>query len=84
MAKKLNIFEGDNHELLINFYYADQVQRVPINYSSIFNKRVALRYSSIVSNSDVGVSFETYMSLAGISRYEDLPIYEVKVKIRNS
>lgn len=66
LAKKYGIVEGDTKEFYINFYYQDSVRRVPINYTSLFDKRIGLLYSSINSKTEVGVSFDTYRELAGL------------------
>jgi hypothetical protein len=55
-----------------------------MNYTSVFDKRIGLLYSSIISRSEVGVSFETYQILAGIPDDSSMPIQKVKVKINNS
>jgi hypothetical protein len=70
IAKKFNILDGDTREFFINYYWADKVLRVPINYSSIFDKRIGLLYSSIVSNSQIGVSFDTFRKLGNIPSFD--------------
>jgi len=47
---------------------------VPIKYSSVFDKRIGLFYSAIVPYSEIGVSFDTFKALAGISSDQNIPI----------
>ena len=66
IADRFGIIDTNNHEFYINFYYSNQLKRVPIRYSSVFDKRIGLLYSAILPYSEVGVSFDTYKALAGI------------------
>jgi hypothetical protein len=68
MAKHFNIYDSKNHEFYLNIYYKNRVERILLNYSTIFDKRVGLKYFSIVPNNEVGVSFDTYMAMAGITK----------------
>jgi hypothetical protein len=57
----------------MNYYWADKVLRIPINYSSVFDKRIGLLYSSIVYNGQIGVSFDTYRKLGNIASFDEIP-----------
>jgi hypothetical protein len=84
IANKFGIMDGPSHEFYINIYYENSLRRVPIKYSSIFDKRIGLLYSAILPLSEVGVSFDTYRAIAGIPSDASLPIQKVKVKISNN
>lgn len=47
MADKFGIADGPSHEFYINLYYENSLKRIPIKYSSIFDKRIGLLYTSI-------------------------------------
>jgi len=81
---KFGITNGPSHEFYINLYYENSLKRIPIKYSSIFDKRIGLLYSSILPFSEIGVSFDTYRAIAGIPSDEILPIQKIKVKISNN
>ena len=50
--------------------------------STIFNKRVGLGYSQYgFGVHEMGVSFDTFVELAGLRSYSDLPLEKVKVKV---
>jgi hypothetical protein len=51
IADKFGILDSTNHEFYINFYYNNQLRRVPIRYSSVFDKRIGLLYSAIMPRS---------------------------------
>ena len=80
-AKKLGILGGDDTEFLINIYYPDGVKRIPLRYSTIFEKRMGLLYSNLPIKSDIGVSFDTYRKLGNIPMEEDISIRHIKIKI---
>ena len=48
IADRFGILEGNNHEFYINLYYENKLKRVPIRYSSVFDKRIGLLYSPIL------------------------------------
>ncbi len=83
IADRFGIIDGDNHEFYINYYYENKLKRVPIRYSSIFDKRIGLLYSPILPFSEIGVSFDTFKVLAGIGSDSQIPIQKIKVKIKN-
>jgi hypothetical protein len=83
IADRFGIIDSDNHEFYINYYYEDKLKRIPIRYSSIFDKRIGLLYSAILPFSEIGVSFDTYKVLADIGSDSQIPIQKIKVKIRN-
>lgn len=60
------------------------LKRIPIRYSSIFDKRIGLLYSSVLPFSEIGVSFDTFRRLGEIGDDESIPIQKIKVKIRNA
>lgn len=80
-AKKLGILSGDESEFLVNIYYPDGVKRIPLRYSTIFDKRMGLLYSNLPIRSDIGVSFDTFRKLGNIPMEEDISIRHVKVKV---
>lgn len=71
----------DFREFYINIYYEDRQHKIAVNYSSIFDKRIGLLYSPIMARSEIGVSFDTYRNLAGLSSEDHLPLRQIKVKI---
>jgi len=68
---------------LINYYWKDKVLRIPQNYSSIFSKRVGLKYNAFNYYTNVGVSIDRFMELAGISSFKDVPYKNIKIKLRD-
>jgi hypothetical protein len=44
---------------------------------------MGLLYSSLPLHQEVGVSFDTFRVLANIPRDDDIPIREIKIKIRD-
>jgi hypothetical protein len=74
IADRFGIINSDNHEFYINYYYSNQLRRIPIRYSSIFDKRIGLLYSPILPFSEVGVSLDTYKALADIGSDSQIPI----------
>jgi hypothetical protein len=51
IANKFAILNGPNQELYINFYHQNSVRRIAMNYSSVFDKKVGLFYSSLIQHS---------------------------------
>ena len=49
----------------------------------MFSKRMGLLYSPVVLEPEIGVSFDTFREIAGIPEDEEVPIGEVKVKVRD-
>jgi hypothetical protein len=82
-AEQFGILDTPNHEFFVNAYYDYGFQRVPLRYTSVFEKRMGLLYSYIVLNPEIGVSFDTFRRLAGIPSDQEVPIGEVKVKVRD-
>lgn len=52
--------------------------------STVFSQRMGLSYSRFdFIRHEVGVSFETYANLTGLSSYTELPIAKIKVKVKD-
>lgn len=84
VARKFNILNGENREYLINYYWPDKVLRLPMNYSTIFSKRAVLMYNAFgKKTTQVGVSINKFKELAGIGKYDEVPLVSLKVKITN-
>ena len=49
----------------------------------MFSKRMGLLYSPVVLEPEIGVSFDTFREIAGIPKDKEVPIGEVKVKVRD-
>ena len=82
MARKFNILTGENKQYLINYYWPDKVMRIPMNYSTIFSKRAVLTYNAFGKRyTQLGVSMNKFRELAGIGKYEEIPLTLLKVKI---
>lgn len=82
MARKFNILTGDNKEYLINYYWPNKVLRIPMNYSTIFSKRAVLTYNAFgKKTTQVGVSMNKFRELAGVGKYEEIPLTLLKIKI---
>lgn len=56
---------------------------MPLNYTTVFDKRMGLLYSSLPIPSEIGVSFDTFRILASAPKDEDIPIEQIKIKISN-
>ena len=68
---------------MVNMYTQNFVERIKLKASSIFRSRVGLGYGRFLfSRNEVGVSFDTYMKLAKIENYDDLPFEKIKIKIK--
>ncbi len=83
VAKKFNILKGDDREYLINYYWPDKVLRIPMNYSTIFSKRAVLIYNGFSKRTQIGVSLDKYRELAGIGKYDEIPLSYLKIKIND-
>ncbi len=56
-----------------------------MNYSTIFSKRAVLMYNAFGKRTtQVGVSINKFRELAGIGKYDEVPLVSLKVKITNS
>ena len=55
-----------------------------MNYSTIFSKRAVLLYKAFAKmNTQVGVSINKFRELAGIGKYDEIPLTLLKVKIND-
>lgn len=80
-ASSFGILESDNHEFLVNIYLDQGIKRIPLKYTSVFQKRMGLLYSHIVLRPEIGVSFDTFRQIASIPKDEEIPIGQVKIKV---
>ncbi len=83
VAKKFNILNGEDREYLISYYWPDKVLRIPMNYSTIFSKRAVLTYNAFSKRTEIGISMDKYRELAGIGKYDDIPLSFLKIKIND-
>ncbi len=54
-----------------------------MNYSTIFSKRAVLTYNAFSKRTQVGVSLDKYRELAGIGKYDEIPLSYLKIKIND-
>lgn len=52
-----------------------------MNWSTVFSKRAVLNYNAFSKRTQIGVSMNRFRELAGVPRYEDIPINLLKIKI---
>ena len=68
---------------MINYYWKDKVLRIPMNYSTIFSKRAVLGYNAFTKQSQIGISMDKFRELAGVPTYENIPLSQLKLKIKD-
>jgi ABC-type antimicrobial peptide transport system permease subunit len=83
-ARKFNLIDSDDREFLLSIYLKDRGQKVKLNMSTTFSQRAGLSYSRFdFLRHEVGVSFDTFAELSGLSSLTNLPLGKLKVKVRD-
>ncbi len=57
------------------------MRKIALNYSTIFDKRMGLLYTTLPFWQEMGVSFDMFKTLANLPESEQIRLEELKIKV---